>query len=180
VTPRRKITLQLHSPLSLDECLKRLHRACDEEALRMWGYAGYKGSKPVIGRFDGPRFTLHQRFRRSLWAHWKERSPLPPTLLGGRLVALADGTRIEGGVRTPWGLRVAFLVALVAGVVILVRDVERHTPVSPAWLPSVFFGLAVVANVAADLWKIRRQRAFLTAFVRDLLEARDERVDVAR
>ena len=95
-------------------------------------------------------------------------------------MALADGTRIEAGVRTPWGVRVAFLVALVAGVVVLVRDVERHTPVSPAWLPSVFFGLAVVANVAADLWKIRRQRAFLTAFVRDLLKARDERVDVAR
>jgi hypothetical protein len=29
------------------------------------------------------------------------------------------------------------------------------------------------------LSSMRRQRAFLTAFLRDLLEARDERVDVA-
>jgi hypothetical protein len=175
VTRRRKLTLQLRSPLSLDECLKRLHDACDEEALRVWGYAGYRGSRPVIGRFDGPRFTLHKR---TYWP-W-HRGPIEPTLLSGRLVAAPEGTRLEGGVRTPWGARLGFLVALAAGVTALVLDIERHTPMSAPWFPALFFGGAAVAAIVGDLWRVRRERAFLTAFVRDLLQARDERIDGTR
>jgi hypothetical protein len=165
---RQRVTLRLRSSLSVDECRARLREACDEERLRLWGVAGYKGSRPVIGRFDGARFTLHRR------AHGVSE----PTLLAGRLVAVAGGTRIEGGLRTPWGLRLTLFVAMMVLVVLVAHSFARHTP-TPFWLPAVFFGSVILIGAAGDVRQARRQRAFLTTFVREALSARGEISEVA-
>ncbi len=165
---RQRVTPRLRSSLSVDECRARLREACDEERLRLWGVAGYKGSRPVIGRFDGVRFTLHRR------AHGVSE----PTLLAGRLVAAAGGTRIEGGLRTPWGLRLTLFVAMMVFVVLVADEVDRHTP-APFWLAALLLGSVVVLGAGGDFRQVRRQRAFLTTFVREALSARDEITEVA-
>jgi len=167
---RGRVTLRLRTALSVEECLERLREACDEEELRLWGLAGYKGSKPAIARFDGPRFTLQQRFV------WPRRPPLEASLLNGRLVPQDDGTGIEVGIRVPWGLRTAVLILFAAFVLVCLVKVPR----SVLWpWGAAFLAVALAGHLTIDRLLVHRQRAFLTAFLRDTLEAHADVPDVA-
>ena len=59
-----RVVLWFHSAHDVEECRRRLWEACDEEELRLFGFGGYKGDKPVIARFDGERFTVLTAFLR--------------------------------------------------------------------------------------------------------------------
>jgi hypothetical protein len=53
-------TIFLRTDLSPEECLRRLGEATD---VAQWGFSlsGYRGSKPVLAKFDGNRFKLWKR-----------------------------------------------------------------------------------------------------------------------
>ena len=162
---RGKITLRLRSPLPADECLARLREACDEEEVRLGGFGGYKGFKPAIARIEDPRFTLHQRFT------WRDRRPPGASLLNGRLVPDGEGTIIDLGIRVPWALRITLLALFTCLVIVLVARAPRA--ILWPW-GAAFLAVALAGHLAIDAFLIRRQQAFLLAFLRDTLSVPDD------
>jgi hypothetical protein len=173
VSRRHRVTLRWYSPLAVDECLRRVHEACDEERLRWLGYAGHAGSRPVIARFDGPRFTLFQRDVR-LWIGWPRDTGLHLVMLSGRCDAVPSGTSVSGGLRIhrpSAALVLGALAMLVVWVGVVLAELA-----DPLWLPLLY--AAVLAGSAGTWWywyssRVRRERASLTRFLRELLSARD-------
>lgn len=170
---RHKVTLAWHSPFTVEECLRRLHAACDEERLRWLGYAGYAGSRPVIARFDGPRFTIYRRSPRPGTA-WRRGDQLPLVLLSGRCEPAAAGTSFKGGTRvhcTSAAVLLGVALSVASGAALVSQQLA-----DALWLPLLYAG--VVAAVGGTLWYgyvtgVRREREYLTRFLREVLIARD-------
>jgi hypothetical protein len=162
--------------MAVEECLRRLHEDCDEERLRWLGYAGYAGSKPVIARFDGPRFTLFRRPARQRRV-WLRRPPaLHLVLLSGQCDAGPGGTFFKGGVRIDRSSAALVLGTLIIFVVWAAATLTELADV--LWLPLLY--PAVMAGSAGTWWywyssRVRRERAYLTRFLRELLSASDVR-----
>ena len=54
-------TIAWRTDLSVDDCLRRLREETDIGKRTIFALSGYKGSKPVLSRFDGNRFKLWKR-----------------------------------------------------------------------------------------------------------------------
>jgi hypothetical protein len=80
--------LVLHSHFSPDECERRLRQSIDPEQPTMFGFSGYRGSKPFLGDVDGKQFRVIQRI-------YDGRNTLP-TVLTGEFQPQETGTQVKG------------------------------------------------------------------------------------
>jgi hypothetical protein len=80
-------TIFLRTDLSPEECLRRLGEATDVGERTIFSFTGYRGSKPVLAKFDGNRFKL--------WKRIYYRNDFRPYFYG-TLVPQERGSRIEG------------------------------------------------------------------------------------
>ncbi len=71
--PQRN-TIALRTDLSMEECLRRLREGSDIGERTIFSFSGYKGSKPVLSKFEGNQFGL--------WKRWYFGRNLPPYLHG--------------------------------------------------------------------------------------------------
>ena len=61
-TPMAKTEpIVLQSSLGIDECLKRIQDSADPGKRTLFSLSGYKGSKPLLVRFEGNQFRLWKR-----------------------------------------------------------------------------------------------------------------------
>lgn len=82
---RHPVTLR--TDLSLEECRRRIIESVDPERWTLFSLSGYKGSKPIIGGFEGDSFCLHKRRY--------YRNDFAPRFYG-ELLPQSRGTRIKG------------------------------------------------------------------------------------
>jgi hypothetical protein len=104
--------LALYSDFSPEECVLRLSRSIDVEKPTMFGFSGYKGSKPFLGEVDGKRFRLIQRV-------YSNRNILP-TVLTGEFEPEGTGTRVKGQFDLERTAKVAICLLGFFGLFILV------------------------------------------------------------
>jgi hypothetical protein len=53
--------IALRTDLSVEECLRRLREGSDIGQRTIFSFSGYKGSKPVLSKFNGNEFKLSKR-----------------------------------------------------------------------------------------------------------------------
>ena len=79
--------LVLHTDLALDECIRRIEASTDPGNRTIFSLSGYKGSKPLLVKFNANQFVL--------WKRRYYRNDFAPYLFG---TVLPDdkGSRLEG------------------------------------------------------------------------------------
>lgn len=80
-------TISLKTDLSPAECLRRLREATDAPKITLFSRSGYKGSRPVMAKFDGSKIKL--------WKRRYYRNSFAPFFFGS-IVPDGQGARIEG------------------------------------------------------------------------------------
>jgi len=83
----KRITIALRTDLGVEECLRRLREASDIGEWTIFSFSGYKGSKPVLSKFNGNEFKL--------WKRRYYRNSFAPFFFGN-LSREERGTRVEG------------------------------------------------------------------------------------
>jgi hypothetical protein len=104
--------LVLHSDFSPDECERRLRGSIDLERPTMFGFSGYRGSKPFLGEVDGNQFRVLQRI-------YSGRNTLP-TVLTGEFQPQETGTRVNGTFDLETTSKIAICLFGVAGLLLLI------------------------------------------------------------
>jgi hypothetical protein len=114
----RPTPLLLISGFDPEECASRLREAIDVEQPTMFGFSGYRGSKPFLGEVNVKQFRVLQRT-------YSYRNTFPP-VLAGEFQPQGVGTRISGVFdlettsKIAIGLLSAFMLLVMALVVFLV------------------------------------------------------------
>jgi len=70
----KKVDIILHSDYPPQTCLAKLAEQIDLDRWALFSLSGYKGSKAILGRFEGNEFRLHKR------RYW--RNSFGPVLFG--------------------------------------------------------------------------------------------------
>jgi hypothetical protein len=104
--------LALYSDFSPDECERRLRDSIDIERPTMFGFSGYRGSKPFLGEVEGKQFRVLQRI-------YNSRNTLPPVLTG-EFQPQGTGTRVKGIFDLEITSKIAICLFDVVGLLILV------------------------------------------------------------
>jgi hypothetical protein len=81
-------SLVLISGFNPEECANRLREVIDVERPTVFGFSGYRGSKPIVGEVNGNQFRLLQRT-------YSFRNSFPPVLIG-EFRPQGVGTQING------------------------------------------------------------------------------------
>jgi hypothetical protein len=160
--------LVIHSDFSPDECARRLRGSIDAEQPTMFGFSGYRGSKPFLGEVDGNRFRVLQRIYRS-------RNSFPPVLTG-EFQPEGTGTRVKGVFDLELTSKIAICVFSIFGLFILILlGVLSHT--SDPLLLVLFgcgYGSLVIFSPRFFRHMGRDQEQSIADFMRDTLDAEDD------
>ncbi|MFZ0640026.1 MAG: hypothetical protein WAN33_09580 [Candidatus Acidiferrales bacterium] len=109
----------LCTDFNLEECRRRLIESVDPERWTFLSLSGYKGSKPIIGRFEGNAFCLHKRRY--------YRNDFAPRFYGS-LVSLPRGTRVEGYFDArrdaKLSMRIWLAIAILIGIPLFVESLR--------------------------------------------------------
>jgi hypothetical protein len=160
--------LALYSDLTPDECERRLRGAIDVERPTMFGFSGYRGSKPFLGEVDGKQFRVLQRVYRS-------RNSLPTVLTGG-FQPQGTGTRVIGRFDLETTSKIAICLFDVVGLLIMVPVVLISRTSHPV-LSAIFvcgygglllFGPRILRGIGLD------QEKSIAGFLKEILVAEDD------
>jgi len=83
----KRSTISLRTDLSVEECLRRLRANSDIGEWTIFSLSGYKGTKPVLSKFDDYNFRL--------WKRRYYRNAFAPFFFG-TLLREERGTHVEG------------------------------------------------------------------------------------
>jgi len=103
-------SLVLISGFDPEECANRLREAIDLERPTIFGFSGYRGSRPFLGEVNGKQFRVLQRT-------YSYRNSFPPVLIG-ELQPRGVGTRISGVFDLETTSKIA--IGLLSGFMLLV------------------------------------------------------------
>jgi len=160
-------TIVLRTELSAEECLRRLREATD---VAKWGFSlsGYRGSKPVLAKFDGNRFKL--------WKRIYYRNDFRPYFYG-TVLAQDRGNRIEGYFDVDrWVkifMRIWLTFAILPSIPVFFKSVSRPIR-GDAWVGAIVpIGLILFGIFLPKFgrWIGRGQETFLKEFLETTLAA---------
>ena len=169
----RRAEVSVHTKLSILECTHRLREAVDEPTWALFSLSGYAGSKPVIGAVNGSEVRLQRRSRL--------RHPWEALFLDARLVPDRSGTRIQGRFRRRrfqlifMGVWLTFAV-VVGSVLFVFSAIGLAAPsaqVSGNFRVGIVVPLVFWTAAGYYFWRGRRERRFLTTFVREVLGVKE-------
>jgi hypothetical protein len=103
------------SSLQPDEFVTKLKSLVDEEEIDPDNPTQYTGERPVIGRFDTSRFTLHRRVGIHWVLWWLTPGQWFKPYLNGNITKDNSGSRIEVTGGTPLLVKVLWVLMLLAG-----------------------------------------------------------------
>jgi hypothetical protein len=160
--------LVLYSDFSPDECERRLRSSIDAERPTMFGFSGYRGSKPFLGEVDGKQFRLLQRI-------YSNRNSFPPVLTG-EFQPQGTGTRVKGIFDLELTSKIAICLFDVVGLLILVPIVIFSHKSHPV-LSAIFvggYGALLVFSPRIFRGIGLNQEKSIADFLRDTLVAKDD------
>ena len=160
-------SLVLISGLNPKQCANRLREAIDLEQPTIFGFSGYRGSKPFVGELDGNQFRVLQRtysFRKSF-----------PSVLAGEFQPQGVGTQINGVFDLEPTSKVAMGIFGVVGlfiIVLIIYLVRGEQPVLSALFVCtygtlLFFMPRIIRESG------RQQERNIAEFLRATLQAED-------
>lgn len=160
-------SLVLISGLNPKQCANRLREAIDLEQPTIFGFTGYRGSKPFVGELDGNQFRVLQRT-------YSFRNSFPP-VLAGELQPQGVGTRINGVFDLEPTSKVAMGIFGVVGlfiIVLIIYLVRGEQPVLSALFVCaygtlLFFMPRIIRESG------RQQERNIAEFLRATLQAED-------
>jgi hypothetical protein len=161
--------LALHSDFTPEECERRLRRSIDAERPTMFGFSGYRGSKPFLGALDGKQFRVLQRI-------YSGRNTLP-TVLTGEFQPQETGTRVNGTFDLETTSKIAISLFTCVGLSILIPIVfishASHPVLSAIFVCGygglLLFGPRIFRGIGLD------QEKDIAGFLKETLAANDDR-----
>ncbi len=160
--------LALHSDFTPEECESRLRQSIDAERPTMFGFSGYRGSKPFLGAVDGKQFRVLQRI-------YSGRNTLP-TVLTGEFQPQETGTRLTGTFDLEITSKIAISLFTCVGLFILIPIVSISHASHPV-LSAIFvcgygglllFGPRIFRGIGLD------QEKNIAGFLKETLAANDD------
>lgn len=157
----------LYSDFSPDECERRLRTSIDVECPTMFGFSGYRGSKPFLGEVNGKEFHVIQRV-------YSSRNSFPP-VLAGEFQPQGMGTRVKGVFDLELTAKIAICLFAAVGLLMLFAIVlisyESHPVLSAifscGYLGLVVFSPRIFRGIGLD------QEKCIGAFLKETLVAED-------
>ena len=104
--------LVLSSNFNPEECARRLREVIDAERPTVFGFSGYRGSKPFLGKVAGKQFRILQRI-------YSNHSSFPPVLTG-EFEPQGNGTRVKGVFDLELTSKIAICLFNAVGLLVLV------------------------------------------------------------
>jgi hypothetical protein len=155
--------LDFYSNFDPEECALRLGSSIDAEEATMFGFSGYRGSKPFVGRVEGKQFRVIQRV-------YSNRSSFPPVLTGV-FEPEGIGTRVKGQFDLEATTKIAICLLDAFGLLVLIL-IARLSRVSHPVLLAVFVcgygGLIVFSTRIFRGIGLDREKA-ITRFLKETL-----------
>jgi hypothetical protein len=160
--------LVLYSDFNPDECERRLRGSIDFQQPTMFGFSGYRGSKPFVGEVAGKQFHVLQRVR-------SNRNSFPPVFTG-ELQPQGMGTRLAGTFDLEPTSKIATCLFAVVGLFVLVLIVifsYKSRPILSTVFTCGYGGLLlffprIFRGIGLD------QEKNIASFLRDTLVADDD------
>ena len=141
--------LALYSEFSPDECARRLRGSIGVERPTMFGFSGYRGTKPFLGEVNAEHFRVSQGI-------YSNRNSFP-AVLTGEFRPQGTGTLVRGKFDLELTAKIAICVFGVAGLLVLVLIAitthKSHQVLLPVFacgyggllllLPRIFRGIGI-------------------------------------
>jgi hypothetical protein len=162
----KEIVLQTN--LAVEDCIHRIQESTDSGERTLFSLSGYKGSKPLLVKFDGNQFKL--------WKRRYYRNDFSPYFYG-TLSAENQGTRIQGHFDINRWTKI-FMRIWLAGVVLFTLPVLlatlRQTAHGDAWVGvAVPIGLIAFGILMPNFgrWLGRNEEKYIKDFLETTLLA---------
>jgi hypothetical protein len=161
--------LVLYTDFNPDECERRLRGSIDFQQSTMFGFSGYRGSKPFVGEVAGKQFHVLQRVR-------SNRNSFPPVFTG-ELQPQGTGTRVVGTFDLEPTSKIAAGLFALVGLFVMVLIVffsYKSRPILSTVLACGYGGLLfffprIFRGIGLD------QEKNIASFLRETLVADDDR-----
>jgi hypothetical protein len=158
----------LRSDLAPDECMRRIEASTEPGSRTIFSLSGYKGSKPLLVKFEGNQFAL--------WKRRYYRNDFAPYFFG-TLSPDNQGTRLEGHFDmnrwTKIFMRIWIAFALLFSVPVLFAMLSRPIQ-GNAWVGILFpigFILFGIFLPKFGRWLGRSEEKFMVEFLEATLAA---------
>ena len=160
--------LAFYSDFTPDECERRLRESIDDEQPTMFGFSGYRGSKPFLGKVDGKRFRVLQRI-------YSLRSTFPPVFIG-EFQPQGTGTRVIGTFDLELTSKIAICLFSLVGLFILVAIVLYSYKSQPLLLTLFVCGYGALLVFSPRISRSggRGQERNIADFLRETFVAKDD------
>ena len=160
--------LVLSSDFNPEECARRLRKAIDVERPTVFGFSGYRGSKPFFGRVDGKQFRVLQRI-------YSNRNSFAPVLTG-EFEPQGNGTRVKGVFDLELTSKIVICLFNAFGLLVLVPIIMYSYTSQPALLAVFVCGYG---NLLFFMPRIvrgygRNQENSIVDFIRVTLQVDDD------
>jgi hypothetical protein len=160
--------LVLTSDFNPEECARRLREVIDVEQPTVFGFSGYRGSKPFLGKVEGRQFRVLQR-------RYSNRNSLPPVLTG-EFEPCGAGTRVEGVFDLELTSKIAICLFNALGLLVLVPIVMYSYASQPVLLAVFVCGFGSLLFLMPGIVRSygRNQESSIADFIRETLQADDD------
>jgi hypothetical protein len=160
--------LDLGSDFSPGECALRLRGSIDPERPTVFGFSGYRGSKPFVGEVDGKRFRLIQRVN-------SNRNSFP-TVLTGEFQPEGAGTRVKAQFDLEPTAKIAICFLDAFGLVVLVLIASFSFAPHPVLLTMFVCGYGSLMLFSPRIFRAinRDQERSVARFLKETLVASDD------
>lgn len=160
--------LALYSDFTPDECASRLRGSIDDERPTIFGFSGYRGSKPFLGKIEGTQFRLLQRI-------YRNRNSFQPVFTG-RFHSQGTGTRVTGIFDLELTSKIAICLFNVVGLLILVPIILFSYKSQPLLLALFVCGYGALLVFTPRIFRRGGldQEKSIAAFLRETLVATDD------
>jgi hypothetical protein len=160
--------LVLSSDFNPEECARRLREAIDAERPTVFGFSGYRGSKPFLGNVEGKQFRVLQRI-------YSNRNSFP-TVLTGEFEPQGTRTRVNGIFDLELTSKIAICLFAAVGLLILAPIIMISYRSQPVLLAAcvcgygslLFFMPRIVRSSGRD------EERSIADFIRATLQADDD------
>jgi hypothetical protein len=158
----------LYSEFNPEECATRLSEEIDPERPTVFGFFGYRGSKPFLGMVSRNRFRVLQR----VYGNHNSFPPVPT----GEFEPRGNGTRIRGVLDLEVTSKIAICALSVFGLLVLIPIITYSYASRPLLLAVFVCGYGSLLLFAPRIVRGygKNQENSIVDFIRTTLQSDDD------